>query len=836
MTASNGSRGSANDRRISDLPLDVFEKLVSLPRAAACAIDAATLRQQILSKLQSTAVDGGGSIATVRDVLKIAPLALVRILDPLLTYPECHRLLSRIHRACAAKPLTALEMIQRTQTACRGMPTVSVGKIPTGLQTLDGCLQGGISVGSVAEVVGRAGVGKTHLAQQLCVLAAKSGGGAVYIDAEKKLSLTRLKEIALETALSDQGYMEREQHAHEFADQARENILVYPVLTTQELLERLNQLVDEFVRWNAAGRPPIRLVVIDSIAAPLRRDFDMMSSSPNTAAKRASAIFQIAKKLKQLAYDHQLAVMVVNQVGSGAGSARYDSQRNNTLDIGDGEFTASLGTAWQHCVSTRIVLDQEEDPHRLQQGGTGIGSSARTATLAKSLGSQRRNFPFELTKRGLCESNAQRHHHLHLSMHDACTCTFTVPLIHVAPLRAFATMKVVLLLTVLAAAVVAPIDGFAPPRLPKVSTGMLSKTPSPLARPLGGNTSIKSTAASAIEMPSIQSHRSLNSLQSKLVRALMMAYIASMCVALPVTLFPVWLLYKAKLIDRVQKERWSLNVGQFCSRWLMRLFPFASKRVIVDADDESRKNPQPSLWVCNHISMLDVFFVLALDKKMRGENRRPIKILYWKGLEANPITALLFKMCGFIPVAMEDNGNGNANAYDPKSFKQMLKSVKQAIDEGFDIGILPEGQPNPTPEKGLQPVFSGAFTLARMSRRPIQILALYGIHNLWHPDDTIGMHCIARDTAVRVYPGGRNYKDAEEFTTTFETVAGHFGAHGEDLPESELKMWLNGSMWETELSRREATRMAAEDVEEEGESSEAAGSETAEKATEATKQ
>jgi hypothetical protein len=48
----------------------------------------------------------------------------------------------------------------------------------------------------------------------------------------------------------------------------------------------------------------------------------------------------------------------------------------------------------------------------------------------------------------------------------------------------------------------------------------------------------------------------------------------------------------------------------------------------------------------------------------------------------------------------------------------MLKSTKAAIEEGFDIGIMPEGQPNPMPEDGLQPIFSGAFTLAKMSRRP----------------------------------------------------------------------------------------------------------------------
>ena len=78
----------------------------------------------------------------------------------------------------------------------------------------------------------------------------------------------------------------------------------------------------------------------------------------------------------------------------------------------------------------------------------------------------------------------------------------------------------------------------------------------------------------------------MNKIQSKFVQLLMVTYILSMCVSLPLALLPVYILYKAKLISRVRKERWSLKVGQFTSRWLMRIFPFASKRVVVDDDDD----------------------------------------------------------------------------------------------------------------------------------------------------------------------------------------------------------------------------------------------------------
>ena len=161
----------------------------------------------------------------------------------------------------------------------------------------------------------------------------------------------------------------------------------------------------------------------------------------------------------------------------------------------------------------------------------------------------------------------------------------------------------------------------------------------------------------------------------------MVSYVASMCVALPISLLPPVLLHRIKLISTTRKEHLSLRAGQFCSRWLLRVFPFASVKVMKHAGEGT---PEPSIWVCNHTSMLDIFVLLAADKKLRGKKKRPIKIIYWKELERNPITRILFKNCGFIPVEMEDNGNGNANSYNKGSFKIMLKNIKKAFEDGFE--------------------------------------------------------------------------------------------------------------------------------------------------------
>jgi 1-acyl-sn-glycerol-3-phosphate acyltransferase len=298
---------------------------------------------------------------------------------------------------------------------------------------------------------------------------------------------------------------------------------------------------------------------------------------------------------------------------------------------------------------------------------------------------------------------------------------------------------------------------------------------------------LQSTTATTTTTTSTHEESEMNPFQASITKAGMIAFIASMCVALPVTLFPAAMLHKARLISKTRKEKLSLRIGQFCSRWLMRIIPFAKVQVLREGDDEKiqgdEQEDEPSVWVCNHTSMLDIFILLATDKKLRGKRKRPIKIVYWKDLEKNPITGLLFKMCGFFPVEMEANGNGNANQYKKSSFKALLKGIKEAFEEGFDIGILPEGQLNPSPEKGLQPIFPGAFTLSKMSKRPIRMMGLFGLHKLWHGDERIGMTVTGREVKVRAYPFSCKFENADDFVDSFKSVVGYFGARGEDHPD-----------------------------------------------------
>jgi len=104
----------------------------------------------------------------------------------------------------------------------------------------------------------------------------------------------------------------------------------------------------------------------------------------------------------------------------------------------------------------------------------------------------------------------------------------------------------------------------------------------------------------------------------------MVSYIAGMCIALPMTLYPQRLLYKLGLISKIKKEKWALATGQFCARWMLRFLPFLK----LEAIPHHEKHPQPAIWVCNHASSLDIFVMLAADRVLRGKCKRPIKIVY----------------------------------------------------------------------------------------------------------------------------------------------------------------------------------------------------------------
>jgi len=360
---------------------------------------------------------------------------------------ECQELVRRVCVACSSKPVSALSLLyqtiehdayqnphfrllrKRSKSLLLSNHDINCDKknvssldpnimrtLPTGILSLDKMLRGGFRIGTVSEVVGRAGVGKTQLALQLCVMAARYGQGSIYIDTERKLSIQRLQEIAnkRQVAFGYEGIsntpsrglvftheeQEHESNKHNFArkqhqqqqealpgcykssQQVLQSVTVHTPLTCAELISVISTLDEEILERNenASCRIipsvskkeensvsslcsfPVRLVILDSIAAPTRRDFGQMESAP----QRASAVFHIAQMLKRLADQTNVAVVVINQVGQQ--SQFRQKQSNEQMPKGEGNnrsdyvaINAALGTSWHHCVTTRLLLEHGHD-------------------------------------------------------------------------------------------------------------------------------------------------------------------------------------------------------------------------------------------------------------------------------------------------------------------------------------------------------------------------------------------------------------------------------------------------------------------------------------------
>lgn len=537
---------SAAHRSLTRLPLDVYTDLIrGRGRGGSSGGDGdddnvggvenpEELRRKICLKLKKFPVRmrksrgnnnrGNGSdvvhesVTTVGQLLtRISKLTLLQVLDPLLTYEECDLFLRRVACTCAPIPDNALDLLNETESLAdlvaegeRSATSYSIQQqsssllfdrlryLPTGLPSLDDALKGGLRVGTITELVGRAGAGKTQIAMQVCVMAARHGQGCIYIDTEKKLSLPRLQEIAEKRAAVNSAassaipgnngasqpgdgtntnnasttanfsYNQHDSFASAYTLTAQErnsqsgvssstnilyrrpkevldNITVLSPSTTPELLSALVEVEELILVRNedaidvhsnlpghntlvgagdygtanqqaTANTFPVRLLIVDSIAAPTKRGF-----GSQTAAERAAAVFQCAQRLKQLAHQLRLAVLVINQVVLEQPATRESSMDYTTtspmatrtsqplvdtrasptgselpLPMEKVFVKAALGTSWHHCVSTRIILEQHQqqqenyNPNNHGSPPTGANASSnlrtarRTATIVKS--------------------------------------------------------------------------------------------------------------------------------------------------------------------------------------------------------------------------------------------------------------------------------------------------------------------------------------------------------------------------------------------------------------------------------------------------------------------
>ncbi|KAH6717867.1 P-loop containing nucleoside triphosphate hydrolase protein [Leptodontidium sp. MPI-SDFR-AT-0119] len=263
----------------------------------------------------------------------------------------------------------------------------SWGTVSTLDEDLDRALGGGVPTGHITEVTGESGAGKTQFLLTLLLAAqlpAPRGlsSNVLYISTESALPTSRLSQL----------------------------LLTHPVLLAADPKPTLDSVIsivtpdlesqDHILRFQvpvAVRRHGIRLIILDSVAANYRAEFERPGggvasgqTSGANMAQRSSELVKLGQLLRELARKQNIAVVVANQVadrfsGGGGPLARRSGPGGAIPDSSIGPMSSiPMGTDAGN-TAFRSTIDPMSLDHQ-QRWFTGWGDDPYPSQLAlKSL-------------------------------------------------------------------------------------------------------------------------------------------------------------------------------------------------------------------------------------------------------------------------------------------------------------------------------------------------------------------------------------------------------------------------------------------------------------------
>eukprot|EP00898_Chlorokybus_atmophyticus_P005980 jgi/Chlat1/6383/Chrsp44S05844 len=230
-----------------------------------------------------------------------------------------------------------------------------------GCPVLDACLGGGgVATRCLTELVGESTSGKTRTCAQLlltCQLPLSQGGlagSAVYISTEVENVFVQALGEALK---SGAGMLARAG----LSGNPTDAIFTDKAHTSEELWDLLRYHLPTLISQQQHTQRPMRLLVIDSIAAVFKSDFDNVSTE---LAERTQWMFRISQWLKRLADAHNMAVVITNHVvdyfpNASTGFAHQVEDVGRFFTSGR-HVAPALGLGWANCVNVRLFLSRTE--------------------------------------------------------------------------------------------------------------------------------------------------------------------------------------------------------------------------------------------------------------------------------------------------------------------------------------------------------------------------------------------------------------------------------------------------------------------------------------------
>ncbi|XP_071833287.1 DNA repair protein RAD51 homolog 2-like isoform X2 [Apostichopus japonicus] len=219
-------------------------------------------------------------ICTCKDFLSKNELELMKVTG--LSRVKLRELIEDVSRAVIPQHNTVLNIYKQ-----------NTGLFSTSLPPLDSILHGGLSHGTITEIAGPPGCGKTQFCMMFSVLATlprplgTANGSVAYIDTESAFSAQRLVEIA-RSRFPD--HFNQDDNLRDLCNRVH----IYQESTCRELQERLDVIEEDIIRHG------VKLIIIDSIASLVRKEFDShlhgnMIARTNLLAKQAATLKYIAE-------------------------------------------------------------------------------------------------------------------------------------------------------------------------------------------------------------------------------------------------------------------------------------------------------------------------------------------------------------------------------------------------------------------------------------------------------------------------------------------------------------------------------------------------------------
>ncbi|XP_034833945.1 DNA repair protein XRCC3 [Maniola hyperantus] len=192
-------------------------------------------------------------------------------------------------------------------------------KIKTGCVAIDNILNGGFRKGTLTEIYGESGTGKTQLVMQV---AAHCGSeGSVFICTEDLFPLKRFDQIRKNICNTQ--------------DTDYNNMFIEHLTEAHELVACVRVRLPRLLNTNK-----VSVVILDSVAAPFRCEY-------TNYVQRAEELKELGMLLHQLAQKYNIAVICVNQVTS-------------TFDDSD-NVLPSLGLVWSNMVCYKLKIKKSSD-------------------------------------------------------------------------------------------------------------------------------------------------------------------------------------------------------------------------------------------------------------------------------------------------------------------------------------------------------------------------------------------------------------------------------------------------------------------------------------------